>query len=173
MTTFAKWEERFIPDYHPILAHLTSHTTDLASHFFYSNLSFYIYNRLKVTLGGILGLYYSYFKSVPTWCLREVPLYSDPVESLKIWKAHPCNFPGCNKVFTKSSNLKRHKRSHMGEKPYECTWEGCSRKFAQSVHLTRHYRVHTGSKPFKCHLCKKRFSQKNVRSLHITKLHRI
>ncbi|XP_076316063.1 uncharacterized protein LOC143228687 [Tachypleus tridentatus] len=96
--------------------------------------------------------------------LSQTDMYS---ESLRRRKVHKCDFEGCEKVYTKSSHLKAHKRTHTGEKPYTCTWEGCTWKFARSDELTRHYRKHTGQKPFKCQLCQRSFSRSDHLSLHM------
>ncbi|XP_076435806.1 uncharacterized protein LOC143275520 [Babylonia areolata] len=74
----------------------------------------------------------------------------------------------CCKTFKRASNLKMHRMSHTGEKPFAC--DVCDKAFQSSYHLKTHKMIHSGEKPFGCNICSKVFSQasqlKNHKVVH-------
>ncbi|GAB1603198.1 zinc finger 236-like [Argonauta hians] len=71
----------------------------------------------------------------------------------------------CQRVFTNLTTLKKHLKTHTGERPFEC--EVCHKCFQEPSHLTRHKRIHSGEKPFKCKVCEKAFSQSYTLTRHM------
>ncbi|KAF9274806.1 hypothetical protein BGZ68_000337 [Mortierella alpina] len=65
----------------------------------------------------------------------------------------------CNKEFTRAFNLRSHRSTHTGVKPFACTLlddngEPCNRPFARRHDLERHVRsIHSKLKLFKCKTC--------------------
>ncbi|RVE53851.1 hypothetical protein evm_001513 [Chilo suppressalis] len=109
-------------------------------------------------------------------------------------KVHPCDV--CEKVFQTGYELKKHRRTHTGERPYMCTTCGktytqlghlsihqlshkgiknfncgeCGSSFYRKADLDRHEKAHRGIKPHTCEICSKSFTQKNNLVMHI-KMH--
>jgi hypothetical protein len=75
-----------------------------------------------------------------------------------------CPEASCRRVFTQSSNLRRHMMVHTGERPFTC--ERCSRSFARKATLVTHERTHTGERPYACGMCNKSFSTRHGMLTH-------
>ncbi|GFY13383.1 zinc finger protein 16 [Trichonephila clavipes] len=70
----------------------------------------------------------------------------------------------CFKICSCTKNLRRHRRIHTGEIPYECNQ--CHWTFNQKNNLTSHKRLHLGTKPLDCCKCLKKFTRKDTLKKH-------
>ncbi|XP_043237198.1 histone-lysine N-methyltransferase PRDM9-like isoform X4 [Amphibalanus amphitrite] len=71
----------------------------------------------------------------------------------------------CKARFSERSNLITHMRTHTGVRPYVCSI--CTARFTNRTHLTRHMRTHTGERPYGCSICTARFTQRSHLTGHM------
>ena len=61
--------------------------------------------------------------------------------------------PTCNKIFSTSTKLSRHMKTHSTDMPYKC--KVCNKAFSHSGNYKIHLRMHTDERPFTCTVCGK------------------
>ncbi|KAL4892590.1 C2H2 finger domain protein [Aspergillus ambiguus] len=57
-------------------------------------------------------------------------------------RVHACEFPGCNKVFTRAEHRRRHELNHNPEALFRCSHSSCKKAFHRPDLLARHMERH-------------------------------
>ena len=85
---------------------------------------------------------------------------------MSVEKLIRCTFEGCDKTFTRKSNMTRHLKLHYGIKPFNCDF--CGKSFARKSDFQAHKLSHAGRKPFKCSWkgCEKSFVRNSDKTAH-------
>ncbi|UYV76659.1 hypothetical protein LAZ67_14001624 [Cordylochernes scorpioides] len=73
----------------------------------------------------------------------------------------------CHMRFTLFANMRRHRLTHLGVRPFECSL--CPKKFFRKDHLTEHVvRQHSKQRPYRCPFCIKSFNYKPHLKSHLS-----
>lgn len=106
--------------------------------------------------------------NVPEEVVKEEPIAQIASPQTEI-KSLICEYPGCDRSFSRKNHLNQHSRSHTAMKgSYACEHRGCDKSFNLKAHHKRHKRQHADENPYICDYesCGKAFRSKAKLNLH-------
>ncbi|KAI8051898.1 uncharacterized protein B0P05DRAFT_562273 [Gilbertella persicaria] len=103
--------------------------------------------------------------SSPSSCFSTLSSFTTEEKPTKASSLFRCEYMGCTKTFTRTYNLKSHRRTHTNEKPFACKL--CPKAFARQHDCNRHEKLHSGSKPHPCKYCNKSFARQDALNRHL------
>ncbi len=80
--------------------------------------------------------------------VRSSPIEDPAIPAVDVEPAKPkkkqfhCTWLGCDKVFSTSGHLSRHRRIHLCIKDFHCPHPGCGKQFARRDNMRQHYKSH-------------------------------
>ncbi|CAE6408073.1 unnamed protein product [Rhizoctonia solani] len=63
---------------------------------------------------------------------------------------YKCLIKGCDRLFSRKSNVENHIRTHLDDKPFICSLSTCKSAFVRKGDLLRHEEIH---RPSRAHIC--------------------
>lgn len=75
----------------------------------------------------------------------------------------------CDKLFTRSNNLKKHYMIHLKVRPFVCRY--CKKTFNKGWNLKQHLISHSTRRNYQCHICSKEFKLMHHLKRHLVKIH--
>lgn len=92
----------------------------------------------------------------------------------KMRKLFRCSYSKCSSLFDAAEGLRRHERTHTGDRPFTCASKGCANSCSEKGNLTKHRkRAHPLEHPYQCEFkeCNQTFTGcaelRNHRKTHI------
>ncbi|XP_054162083.1 zinc finger protein 761-like [Oppia nitens] len=91
----------------------------------------------------------------------------------RLWHTKPYRCVDCDKQFSSSKEIKRHRMTQHNADRIPCEWYGCERQFSTRADMLDHMNVHTAQLSYRCEWpgCDKSYVTKRTLKSHVYKVH--